>query len=105
MYKDCDQLKSISQDYIDVFNNENELAPNLIKYDKCFFGCINISCENNNITAEKPNLIKWEHIPYSWGGDQYNKEYNYFEANQNNINGMVLLLYQAKDEKGNVESL
>ena len=105
MYKDCDQLKSIGQDYIDVFNNENELAPNLIKYDECFFGCINISCENNNITAEKPNLIKWEHIPYSWGGDQYNKEYNYFEANPNSINGMVLMLYQAKDEKGNVESL
>lgn len=94
MYKNCDLLKLIDQEYIDMFYNEELLAPNLIDYEECFFGCINVLCENNNITDKKPNLIKWEHIPETWGGNQYDEKYNYFEANPNNVNGFILVLYQ-----------
>ena len=85
MYKNCTNLKKIHINYIEAFNNESTLCPNLSEsdYDECFTGCSNIRCGNlNSNTNNKPAIFLWDNIPYSWGGLEYSdyidSSYNYF---------------------------
>ena len=92
MYKNCTNLKKIHINYIETFNNENVLCPNLSEsdYDECFFGCGNIKCGNlNSNTNNKPAIFSWANIPYSWGGLGH---FNVFEIETNDANGLTLTL-------------
>ena len=78
MYKDCFDLKQIGQEYINIFNNESVLAPNLIDYENCFAGCENIYCGNNNVNEDKPRLFNWKDTPIIWGGPIINMAFAYY---------------------------
>ena len=104
MYKNCTNLKKIHINYIEAFNNENVLCPNLSEsdYDECFFGCGNIRCGNlNSDTNNKPAIFSWANIPYSWGGLEH---FNTFEIEANDANGLTLTLAKHINNDGITEA-
>lgn len=96
MYKNCINMEKIHQNYIDVFEHETTLCPNLTEenHHQCFTGCFNIRCSNNNSDVNGwPQSFLWKYIPYDWGGMWCNKEFNYFEVVITDTFGISLAPY------------
>ena len=105
MYRNCNNLKRIHMNYIEVFDNENRLSPNLLEENhyECFIGCENIRCSNKEGDINnKPKVFLWNDIPYTWGGPE---SLNVFEVVMNSTNGMTLTLVQNYYDETDTESL
>ena len=106
MYKNCINLEKIHQNYIDTFEHEDTMCPNLREenHHQCFTGCFNVRCSNNNSNVNDwPQTFLWKYIPYDWGGMWCNKEFNYFEITITNTYNISLVPYI--DEYGATEAL
>lgn len=105
MYKDCINMKKIHVEFIDAFDNVS-LTPMLgLNHFSCFENCKNINCSNGNHDSNNyPTAVRLKDIPYEWGGERCDDEYNYFEITVADGTRAISLV-QNIDNDGNVEPL